>query len=57
MALAPYVAQDGLAGHQWDEKPLVLSRLEPSPPPQCRGMSGQRDVKGWVVGWGKRDNI
>jgi len=34
MAPAAYVAEDGLVGHQWKEKPLVLPRLDP----QCRGM-------------------
>ena len=24
MALAAYVAEDGLVGHQWEERPLVL---------------------------------
>jgi len=24
MALAIYVAEDGLVGHQWEERPLVL---------------------------------
>jgi hypothetical protein len=24
MALAPYVAEDGLVGHQWEERPLGL---------------------------------
>jgi hypothetical protein len=23
-----YVAEDGLAGHQWEERPLVLKRLD-----------------------------
>jgi hypothetical protein len=27
MALAAYVAGDGLLGHQWEERPLILSRL------------------------------
>jgi hypothetical protein len=27
VALAIYVAEDGLVGHQWEEKPLVLGRL------------------------------
>jgi hypothetical protein len=27
MALAVYVAEDGLVGHQWKERPLVLLRL------------------------------
>jgi hypothetical protein len=28
MAPAVYVAEDGLVGHQWEERPLVLWRLE-----------------------------
>jgi hypothetical protein len=27
MSLATYVAEDGLVGHHWEEKPLVLQRL------------------------------
>jgi len=27
MAPAAYVAEDGLVGHEWEEKPLVLRRL------------------------------
>jgi len=30
MAPAAYVADDGLIGHQWEEKALVLPRLDPS---------------------------
>jgi len=29
MAPAAYVTEDGLVGNQWEEKPLVLSRLDP----------------------------
>jgi len=29
MASAAYVAEDGLVRHQWEEKPLVLPRLDP----------------------------
>ena len=28
MAPAAYGAEDGLVGHQWEEKPLVLPRLD-----------------------------
>jgi len=31
MAPAAYVAEDGLVGHQREEKPLVLPRLLPTP--------------------------
>jgi hypothetical protein len=27
MALAAYVAEDSLVGHQWDERPLVLLKF------------------------------
>jgi hypothetical protein len=27
MALAAYVAEDGLVGHKWEERPLVLRRF------------------------------
>jgi len=40
MALAAYVAEDGLVGHQWEDKPLILPRLNNSHP-QCRRMSGR----------------
>jgi len=36
MAAAAYVVEDGLVGHQWEEKPLVLSRLNAP----VEGMSG-----------------
>jgi hypothetical protein len=26
MSLVAYVAEDGLVGHQWEERPLVLGR-------------------------------
>lgn len=31
MAPAAYVAENGLVGHKREEKPLVLSKLNPSP--------------------------
>jgi len=30
MAPVAYLPEDGLVGHPWKEKPLVLSRLEPA---------------------------
>jgi len=44
MAPTAYVAEDGLVGNQWKEKPLVLPRLDP----QCRGMSGKQEGGGWM---------
>jgi hypothetical protein len=36
MAPAAYVAEDGLVSHQWEEKPLVLRRLN-APVGECQG--------------------
>jgi hypothetical protein len=36
VALAIFVAEDGLVGHQWEERPLVLEGSMP----QYRGMPG-----------------
>jgi len=49
MAPTAYVTEDGLVGHQWKEKPLVLTRLDPLP--QCRGIRGRGGGEG-VVGEG-----
>jgi hypothetical protein len=40
MAPATYVAEDGLVRHQWEERPLILWRLE------CRWMPGQGSESG-----------
>jgi hypothetical protein len=45
MALAAYVAEDGLVGHQWEERPLALQRLYM---PQYRGMPGPGSRSGWI---------
>jgi hypothetical protein len=42
MAPATYVAEDGLVGHQWKERPCEGSV------PQCRGMPGPGSRSGWV---------
>jgi len=42
MTPSAYVAEDGLVGQQWKEKPLVLPRLDP----QCRGTFGGKGVVG-----------
>jgi hypothetical protein len=41
MAPAAYVAKDGLEGHQWEERPLVLWRLNAP-------VEGNARVGGWV---------
>jgi hypothetical protein len=47
MAPAAYAAEDGLVGHQWEERTLVL----------CKGMPGTGNRSGWVdeQGDGGRD--
>jgi hypothetical protein len=37
MALAAYVAEDGLVGHQWQERPLVLWKLYAPGIGECQG--------------------
>jgi len=37
MAPAAYVAEDGLAGHQWEEKPLYLPKLDSPSAGECQG--------------------
>ena len=53
MAPASYVAEDGLVGHQFEEKTLDLRRLDG----QCRGMPGQGNRSGLVgeQGEGRQD--
>jgi hypothetical protein len=72
MALAIYVAEDGLVGHQWGGGAWSCKGLMP----QCRGIQGWGGRSGWVgeqphrsrgrgngrfpgggVEWGKGDNI
>jgi hypothetical protein len=38
MAPAAYGAEDGLVGHQWEERPLVLRRLDAPSVGECEGM-------------------
>jgi len=50
MAPSGYVAEDGVVGHQWEEKPLVLQRLDPNSPSvgECPGREAGRG--GWMGG-------
>ena len=50
MAPAAHVAEDGLGGHQWEERPLALRRLYM---PQCTGMPAPGSGSGWVVEQGQ----
>jgi hypothetical protein len=44
-ALAAYVAKDGLVGHQWEERPLVLLKA------LCPSIGNARNRKWEEVGW------
>jgi hypothetical protein len=46
MSLAAYVAEDGLAGHNWEEKPLGLTKIICPSIGECQGQKWE-----WV-GWG-----
>jgi hypothetical protein len=53
MALAAYVVEDCLVGHQWEERPLVCEGSMP----QDRGLSGPGSRSGWVCGQGQGERI
>ena len=63
MAPAAYVAEDGLVGHQWEERHLIMGRLYA--PVQRNGRARKQKWMGWGAGaWGifrgdtrKGDNI
>ena len=44
MSLAAYVAEDGLVGHHWEEKPLGLANFIAS----VQGNARARSRSGWV---------
>ena len=46
MALATYVAEEGLVGHQWEERPLGLRVFHAPSVGECQG--GKTGVGGWV---------
>jgi hypothetical protein len=48
-----YVAEDGLVGHQWEERPLVLQRSYA--PIQGNGRVRKQECVCWGAGW--RDSI
>ena len=52
MFLAAYVAEDGLVGHQWEERPLVLEDHMPHYKGMCvpgsrSGLVGERGRGGY----------
>ena len=51
MSLAAYVAEDGLIGHHWEERPLVLQRLYA--PIQVNARARKQEWVGWGAGWGE----
>ena len=60
MSLAAYVAEDGLVGHHWEERPLVFQRLYA--PVQENARARKLEWVGWGAGWwdgigGFGDNI
>jgi hypothetical protein len=50
LSLAAYVAEDGLVGHQWEERPLVLC-------PSKGERQGQEVGEGGLVSKGRREGI
>jgi hypothetical protein len=48
LVLAAYIAKDGLLGHQWEERPLVLWRLYAS----VHARAKKREWVGWWAGEG-----
>jgi hypothetical protein len=50
LLLVAYVAQDGLLGHQWKERPLAFQRLYA--PVQGNARARKQEWVGWGVGWG-----
>jgi hypothetical protein len=51
LSLATYVAEDGLVGHHWDERPLVLQRLYF--PVHGNAMTRKQECVGWGSGQGE----
>jgi hypothetical protein len=49
MSLAAYVAEDGLVGDHWEERPMVLQLYMP----QYRGTPGPRSGNGGGKGRGR----
>ena len=51
MSLAAYVAEDGLDGHHWEERPLVWQKLYAL----VQGNTSARKWEwvGWGAGWGE----
>ena len=51
MSLAAYVAEDGLVGHHWEERPLVFGRFYA--PVQGNARARKWEWVGWGAGGGE----
>ena len=49
MPLAAYVAEDGLVGHQWEERPLDLRKSYA--PVQGNARARKQEWVGWGARW------
>jgi hypothetical protein len=48
-SVAAYIAEEGLVGHQWEERPLVLQRSYA--PAQGNARARKQEWVGWGAGW------
>jgi hypothetical protein len=51
VSLVAYVADNGLVGHQWEERPLVLQKSYA--PVQGNARARKREWVGWGAGQGE----
>jgi hypothetical protein len=51
VSLVAYVAEDGLVGHQWEERPLVLQKS--FVPVQVNARARKWERVGWGEEWGQ----
>jgi hypothetical protein len=49
MSLVAYVGEDGLVGHQWEDRPLVLRRSYATVEGNARAR--KPEWVGWEAGW------
>ena len=54
MALAPYIAEDGVVGHHWEERPLGLANFICPSTGEHQGQEVSVGVDGSRVGRGYR---
>jgi hypothetical protein len=55
MSLAAYVAEDGLVGHHWEERPLGLANFICPSAGECQGQEVGVGGEGRRVGGGYRE--